>query len=91
MCGFDDLPTEVFEQILGNVASLRDMSSLSRCNRGLYWAISDTLLTRAFDKRAASKGIDHAVSCVFTQAVKHDSQHLIQWLMFRQYGSRLRG
>lgn len=91
MCGFEDLPTEVFEQIIGNVKNLRDLSSLSRCSRGLYWAISDKLFTRAFDKRAASKGIDHAVSHVFMHTVKHDSQHLIQWLMFRQHGPRLRG
>ncbi|KAL7923711.1 putative ankyrin repeat protein [Trichoderma austrokoningii] len=91
MGGFDDLPTEVFEQIIGNVAKPRDLSSLSRCNRGLYWAISDTLFTRTFEKRVASKDVDHAVSHVFTHAVKHDSQHLIQWLMFRQHGARLRG
>lgn len=91
MCGFDDLPTEVFEQIIDDVKNPRDLSSLSLCSRGLYWAISDKLFTRAFDKRAASKGIDHAVSHVFMHTVKHDSQHLIQWLMFRQHGPRLRG
>ncbi|PNP44020.1 hypothetical protein TGAMA5MH_04305 [Trichoderma gamsii] len=91
MCGFDDLPTEVFEQIIDDVTSLRDLSSLSRCNRGLYWAVSDKLFTRAFDRRAASNGIDHAVSHVFMHTVKHDSRHLIQWLMFRQHGPRLRG
>ncbi|KAK1246602.1 hypothetical protein MKX08_000404 [Trichoderma sp. CBMAI-0020] len=91
MCGFDDLPTEVFEQIIGDVKDLRDLSSLSRCSRGLYWAISDKLFTRAFDKHAASKAIDHAVSHVFMHTVQHDSQHLVQWLMFRQHGPRLRG
>lgn len=91
MCGLNDLPTEIFEHIVSDVEDLRDLSSLSRCSRGLYWAISDTLFTRAFEKRAQPKGVDHAVSSVFTHAVKHDSQQLIQWLIFREHGPRLRG
>ncbi|UKZ91883.1 uncharacterized protein TrAFT101_006852 [Trichoderma asperellum] len=91
MCGFDDLPTEILDQIVSNVTNLQDLSSLSRCSRGIYWAVSDVLFTRAFEKHAESNGVDHAVSCVFMHAVKHDSQQLIQWLIFREHGSRLRG
>ncbi|RFU81953.1 ankyrin repeat [Trichoderma arundinaceum] len=91
MPGFDDLPNEILDQILKDVKKIHDLNCLSQCSRGTYWAISGVLYTRAFEKRARSKGVDHAISCVFTHAVKHDSQNLIQWLIFRQYGSRLRG
>ncbi|EHK27107.1 uncharacterized protein TRIVIDRAFT_217703 [Trichoderma virens Gv29-8] len=90
--GFNTLPPEIFNQILGEVASRNDLSSLSRCSRGLYWAISDILFTRAFENQIIVEGgIDDAVASVFIHAVRHDSRNLMQWLMFREHGSRLRG
>ncbi|KAL7913964.1 ankyrin [Trichoderma velutinum] len=90
--GFGSLPSEIFNRILSEVTSRNDLNSLCRCSRGLYWAISDVLFTRAFEEEISFEGgIDDAVASVFIHAVKHDSRNLIQWLMFREYGSRLRG
>ncbi|KAL7936555.1 ankyrin repeat-containing domain protein [Trichoderma chlorosporum] len=89
--GFNNLPPEIFERIIKET-SRNDLSSLSRCSRGLYWATSDVLYSRAFEDLVAKEGsIEDAVACVFIHAVRHDAKNLIQWLMFREHGSRLRG
>ncbi|KAL6863506.1 ankyrin [Trichoderma novae-zelandiae] len=89
--GFSKLPSELMDRIVGLVERKKDVSSLSKCSRGMYWAVSDAFFARAFNDLAEAKGLDHALSTVFVHAAKHDSQNLTQWLMFRKHASRLRG
>ncbi|KAL6699767.1 ankyrin repeat-containing domain protein [Trichoderma pleuroticola] len=89
--GFESLPHEIFNQILSEVTSRNDLNSLCRCSRGLYWAVSDVLFTRAFEEEIViKKGYDKALESVFVHVVSHDSRNLMEWLMFREHGSRLR-
>lgn len=97
---FCSLPPELFDRILSKVTSRDDLSSLSRCSHGLYWAVSDFLYTKALGKEIPHKGVcddecgvecDDAIASVFVHAVRHDSVNLIQWLIFREHGPRLRG
>ncbi|PTB52940.1 hypothetical protein M431DRAFT_18398 [Trichoderma harzianum CBS 226.95] len=90
------LPPELFDRILSEVTSGSDLTSLSRCSHGLYWAVSDCLYTKAFGKeiprrREYNDECDDALAFVFVHAVRHDSGTLIKWLIFREHGSRLRG
>ncbi|KAK4071376.1 uncharacterized protein Triagg1_6037 [Trichoderma aggressivum f. europaeum] len=116
--GFYNLPPEIFQQILGEVKSQDDLNSLSRCNRGLYFAILDVRYTREFEElvllqggreeslmstflRALGQdsrelvlpqgGREEALLSTFLRAVRQDSRELIEWLLFREHGSQLRG
>ncbi|KKP04189.1 hypothetical protein THAR02_03707 [Trichoderma harzianum] len=97
--GLCSLPPELFNKILNLVTSKKDLNSLSRCSHGLYWAVSDSLYTKALDKEIPHKGAcddecgaecDDALAFVFVHAVRHDSGNLIRWLIFREHGPRLR-
>ncbi|KAL6819196.1 hypothetical protein V8C40DRAFT_281524 [Trichoderma camerunense] len=98
--GLCSLPPELFNRILDLVTSGSDLNSLSRCSHGLYWAVSDFLYTKTLGKEMPHKGAcddecgdecDDALASVFVHAVRHDSGNLIQWLIFREHGPRLRG
>ncbi|KAL7801136.1 hypothetical protein V8C43DRAFT_326249 [Trichoderma afarasin] len=98
--GLCSLPPELFDRILGEITSRKDLNSLSRCNHGLYWTISDFLYTKDFGKEIPHKGgcddecddeCDDALALFFVHAVRHDSGNLVKWLIFREHGSRLRG
>ncbi|KAL6798410.1 ankyrin [Trichoderma sp. SZMC 28012] len=98
--GLCSLPPELFNRILDLVTSKKDLNSLSRCSHGLYWAVSDSLYTKALGKEIPHKGVcndkcgdkcNDAIASVFVHAVRHDSGNLIKWLIFREHGPRLRG
>ncbi|KAL6889504.1 ankyrin repeat-containing domain protein [Trichoderma longibrachiatum] len=91
MGALSKLPQELTDHIIGHVVSRKDLSSLSICCRSIYWAVSDTLFTRAFTELAESKGLHDALLTIFVHAAKHDSQNLMQWVMFSKYASQLRG
>ncbi|EGR52621.1 uncharacterized protein TRIREDRAFT_103403 [Trichoderma reesei QM6a] len=91
MGGLSKLPQELTDHITGHIVRRQDLSSLSKCSRSLYWAVSDALFTRAFIQLAESKGLHHALSTVFVHAAKLDSQNLMQWAIFSKHASQLRG
>ncbi|TFB01931.1 Ankyrin repeat and KH domain-containing protein mask [Trichoderma ghanense] len=91
MAGLSKLPQELMDHIIGHIKRKRDLSSLSKCSRGLYWAVSAALFTRAFNDSAEAKGLNHALSTVLVHAAKNDSQNLMIWVMYSKLALQLRG
>ena len=91
MAAISKLPQELMDQIIGHIERKNDLSSLSQCCRGLYWAVSEALFDRAFNELAESKGLSQGLLTVLVHAAKHDSRNLMEWAIYSKHTSRLRG
>lgn len=75
--------------------SIRELSSLSRCSRLMHRLTFDQLFSKAFKSypRAGYRHLTESPRLVFMyllfHAIKHDSQHLAQWLCHHELSTEL--
>ena len=85
------LPAELWLEILKNLNSSQDLSSLSRCSRSLYWLVASELFNLAFIKKSKRLNSELVLMKLIFHAIKHDSQHIIQWLTYHELSNNLNG
>ncbi|KAH7132685.1 ankyrin repeat-containing domain protein [Dactylonectria macrodidyma] len=91
MANITDLPMELLLDILKYLTRGQDLSSLSRCSRSIYWWTSSRLFNLAFKKKSESLRPEVVLMKLVFYAIKHDSQHIIQWLTYHDLRTELNG
>lgn len=91
MAHLTDLPMELLLEILKYLTRFHDVCSLSRCSRLIYWWVSSSLFSQAFQRKSKCMRPELVFMKLFFLAIKHDSQHIIQWLASHDLSTELNG
>lgn len=82
---------ELLLQILKYLDNVRDLSSLSRCSRSMYWWVSGDLFDIAFKKRSEQRRPELVFKDLVFHAINYDSQNIAQHLVCHELSSKLNG
>ena len=84
MAHITDLPMELLLEIFSYLPWSRDLRALRSCCRCLNWWVSSHLFACMFKERSRSRRPELVFMAFVIHAVKHDSQNLIQWLVYHE-------
>lgn len=84
------LPAELW-LIVAEFLDARDISSLCRLNRRFQQLLFDLVFDTAIAERSAWSQLEQCLVNLFSHAIKHDSRHIAQYLIYSTYPINLNG